>query len=161
MLTSPVQSLPPFIYSFHLSLSYNLHTNRPLWSCWIQKGVYLHACGEIVHNSGLEHEGFSTDHRIGQWDLHKEGLEGLERYHRREAKASVIGQAESSCLPFSDGVRDSHFHFSQSCGAGRERVCVCNAQTVSPWINYLWDGDSECDKPFPLVLQGSDREGTE
>ena len=69
---------------------------------------------EVVQHGGLEREGFSADHRVGHRDLHEEGLEGLERHHRREAKSSVIGQAEGFGLPLSDGVRDGHFQVSYS-----------------------------------------------
>jgi hypothetical protein len=75
---------------------------------------YPDAFGKVVQHSGLEGDGLSTDHRVRHCELHKEGLEGSEGDSGRETKSSVIGQAESPCLPLSDGVRDSYSHFSHT-----------------------------------------------
>ena len=79
-----------------------------------ERDSYPNAFRKVLYNSSLECEGLSTDHRVGQCELHEEGLEGSDRGGKRETKSSVIGQAEGPSLPLSDGIGDYYSYFSHT-----------------------------------------------
>jgi len=86
-------------------------------------GTDLYALLQVVEDSSFQHEGLSSDDRIWQCHIHKEGLDGSEARGRGKAK-SPPSQAEHLDFPLcsSSSIRRCDWDTPAAVGAERKRA---------------------------------------
>lgn len=88
--------------------------------------THLNAVVKVVEDSGSKQEVFSSNDRVWQGQVNKEGLQGCQGGRHRHAKSSQLFHTKSTGFPFGDGVRDGVWDagFSSRADRNGERMKV-------------------------------------
>lgn len=80
--------------------------------------TYHNAFSEVAEDGGFEREHLPADDGVGQGETDKKWLEGSQSGTGRHAEAHGR-DAESSCNPLGDGVRNSLLHVHRTAVSAR------------------------------------------